>query len=150
MAGIAIRSTCVPPRVVEAQAPITPVFEVAAPVSAVIGNSMTIEETFVPANVSDGVSPAGRRPLAGTKGPLTKFTKPTKSMKNGSSRCPTKTLIPPASVTMGAFGVEPLEGSVTAPVIGSPRPVTVKVPPTTVTDTVASATRSPVLSTWML
>ena len=150
IAGIAIRSTCVPPREVEAQARITPLLESAPPVRATIGSSSTIEETFVPANVSEGVSPAGRSPLAGTNGPLTKFTKPTKSMKNGSSRCPAKARMPPASAMIGAFAVALPEGCVTLPVIGSPRPLTVNVLPENVNVAVASATRSPLLSTSML
>ena len=150
MAGMAMRSICTPLRVVEAQALITPVSEVTAPVSAVIGSSITIAETFSPASVSEGVSPAGRRPFAGVKGPATKLLKPTRSKKNGSSRWPAKTLIPPASVMIGAAAVPLVLPGVTLPVIGSPRPFTVNVSPEKVTVTVASATRSPVLSTWML
>ena len=151
MAGIAMRSTRDPAREVVAQALITPVSEVASPVRAVMGNSITMAEMLVPAKVSLGVSPAGRRPFAGTNGPAAKLLNPTRSKKKGSSRWPANTLNGPVVVMIGAGAVAATEGGVTGPVMGSPRPVIVNVigSPEKVKLTVASATRSPVLSTWM-
>jgi len=92
-----MRSTRSPPRDVVAQARITLVSLVSAPVSATIGASITIAETFVPASASDGVSPSPRRPFTGTSGSATMLRKLPRSKKKGSSRGTAKTRIPPAA-----------------------------------------------------
>src|SRR5216117_2717045 len=103
----------------------TPVF---GSVMALIGNSITMYETLVPLNVSEGWSGELQSPAVGTYGAALNFLKHVRSKKKASSRWPAKLLMPPWSLIFGAGAAGSTESGVTSPVIAPPgKPVIVYV-----------------------